>query len=120
MRSTQKRVRELYREVRLAIGARTNAEACEHIAKAEAFYEKRLAKANIKMFDFTAYAGNDWSISATIAITDAEGNNSACICRKYYTTEQWMDCPTDTLKDFIQFNGDAIKDYEKAGYTIRL
>ena len=43
MRSTQKDIARLYREVRQAIGVRTNREASKHLAKALKHYTRKLS-----------------------------------------------------------------------------
>jgi small ligand-binding sensory domain FIST len=86
----------LYREVRQAIGVRTNAEAGEHIAKAVKYYTRKLSEHAIGSVILGPYRGNSWSL---YGVGNIDGNTIETTL--YITTEEMLDEPITTVDRFM-------------------
>ena len=96
MRSTQKEIARLYREVRQAIGVKTNREASEHIIKAIKHYTRKLSAYAIGCVILGPYRGNSWSLYGV-------GNIDGTVIETtlYLTTEEMLDEPITTVNRFM-------------------
>lgn len=96
MRSTQKEIARLYREVWQAIGVKTNHEACEHVSKAANYYTTRLNRHGITAVMVTPYKNNTWGIY---------GLCKACEIFMPLSTESMLDSPVTNKNKFLAIAG---------------
>ena len=92
MRSTQKEIARLYREVREAIGVKTNKEAGEHIAKASLYYVRKLNQNGVTAVFVTCHKDNTWGIY---------GLKNQDETFLPLSTESLLDTPSDNVKRFV-------------------
>ena len=81
MRSTQKRIKELRKEVQDALGCTEN-QAQKHIATGADFYRRKLEAKGFSAVTLSPYKGNSWSISGFCP------NKGAEFLTVYFKTEQ--------------------------------
>jgi hypothetical protein len=97
MRSTQKQVRALYREVRDLLGVRTNQQANDHIIKALKYYTRKLSYHAISAVMLTPYRSGSWAL---YGINNVNGNTRETTL--YISAESMLDRPTTVYKKFIE------------------
>ena len=97
MRSTQKQIKVLYREVRELIGVRTNQQASEHVIKALKYYTRKLSYHAIGCVMLSPFRGNSWSL---YGVNNIDGNTRETTL--YLDTEEMLDRPSDVVKRFIE------------------
>jgi uncharacterized membrane protein YjjP (DUF1212 family) len=97
MRSTQKDIARLYREVRQAIGVKTNQQASEHIAKALKYYKRKLSGQGISCIMLTPYRGGSWAL---YGVYNKDGSTRELTM--YMSTEQMLDVPVMNYKRFLE------------------
>ena len=86
-RSSQKQVKALLKEVKDGIGAQNEHEAWEHVAKAKAFFEKRLSAFGCSAIQLSPYKDNCWTLSMLLP---GEGCRWGCLYTSY---DEWQDAP---------------------------
>ncbi len=96
MRSTKKEQARLMREVRTALGVRTNREASEHVLKVEDYFRQSLEPKGYSAVHLSKFYNNSWSLSALLP---GPGCGWGCLC---IDTSDWMDNPKETTTRFLK------------------
>lgn len=101
MRTSQKRLMEMLREVREAIGVRTNREAWLHINKARDYFQKKLAKYDCIGVSLSPYKDNTWTLSGFPPSNNLPVGSCRWSVLYIHNVEDWLDTPHEVLKLFI-------------------
>lgn len=97
MRTTQKQLSHLLRSIRLAIGARTNADVWKYIAKEKEQLEGELQQYDVSAVSITPYADNSWILTGYDSVGCSHGQVRNV---RVYLPDNWINGIEDSISQF--------------------
>ena len=97
MRTTKKELAAMYRELRQAVGVRTNAQAWKRVSEANDFFKSKIDSDRFGAVMLTPYADNCWILTA---VPKRESGIKSTTVRLYLSLQQWLVDAAETASEF--------------------